>query len=257
MKPNYPALPKTTAEITRLQSLFVSPRSQVPGDDSLMDWSKDIPEVQSMPMPRASPTERNVPSSHAPLPNRDAKGKKRADPVDSNPLVLNYGGNQPAILSSWKEAYHALSIFRTDLTAKIDAKNMAQLITQIIDYIRNNMADKKASVREFEYVAKGFWSLIQAIYSLRWDLLHIENGKNFRALVGRKILNNYAKLRLVKQPEVSKPQPSMPNTTPKPTIPMPPPSIKTMGSNDKKAPKPSVMECFGPNILFFFYLFFF
>jgi len=119
------------------------------------------------------------------------------------------------------------------------------------------MADKKAPVREFEHVAKGFWSLIQAIYSSRWDLLHIENGKNFCTLVGRKILNNYAKLRLVKQPEASKPQPSMPNTTSKPTIPMPPPPIKTMGSNDKKAPKPSVMEHFGPNILFFFYLFFF
>ena len=94
-----------------------------------MDWSADIPEVQSMPMPHVSPAERNVPSPHAPLPNRDAKGKKRADPVDSGPPVLNYGGNQLAIPSSWEEAHHTLSIFRTDPTAEIDTKNMAQLIS--------------------------------------------------------------------------------------------------------------------------------
>jgi len=77
---------------------------------------------------------------------------------------------------------------------------------------------------------------------LRWDLLPIEDGKNFRALVGGKILHNYAKLGLVKLPEASKPQPSVPDTTPKPTIPTPPPPIKTMGSNDKKAPKPSITK---------------
>ena len=77
---------------------------------------------------------------------------------------------------------------------------------------------------------------------MRWDLLPIEDGKNFRDLVGRKILNNYAKLGLVNQPEALKLQPSMPDTMPKPTIPMPPPPIKTMGSNDKKAPKPSTTK---------------
>jgi len=148
MKLNSPAPPKTAAEIARLQSLFVNPGSQVPRDDSSMDWSKDIPEV--------SPAERNVPSPHAPLPNRDVKGKKRADPVDSGPSVLNYSGNQLAIPSSWEGAHHALSIFGTDQTAEIDAKNMAQSITRIIDYIRNNPADKKVPSREFEHVAKGF-----------------------------------------------------------------------------------------------------
>ena len=129
MKLNYPAPLKTTAEVARLQSLFKSPGSQVSGDDSSMDWSADIPKDKSMPTPRASPAERNVPSPHAPLPNRDAKGKKRVELVDSDPSVLNYSGNQPAILSSWEGAHHALSIFRTDLTAKIDTKNMAQSIT--------------------------------------------------------------------------------------------------------------------------------
>ena len=77
---------------------------------------------------------------------------------------------------------------------------------------------------------------------MRWDLLPIEDGKNFCDLVGGKILNNYAKLGLVNQPEASKPQPSMPDTMLKPTIPMPPPPIKTTGLNDKKAPKPSTMK---------------
>ena len=146
------------------------------------------------------------------------------------------------IPSSWEGAHYALSIFRTDPTAEIDAKNMAQSISQIIDYIRNNPADKKVPAREFEHVTKGFWSLIQAIYSSRWDLLPVEDGKNFCDLVGRKILNNYAKLGLVKQPEASKPQPSMPDIMPKPTISMPPPPIKTTGLNNKKAPKPSTMK---------------
>ena len=146
------------------------------------------------------------------------------------------------IPSSWEGAHYALSIFGTDPTAKIDAKNIAQSISQIIDYIRNNLIDKKAPTREFEHVTKGFWSLIQAIYSLRWDFLPIEDGKNFCDLVGGKILNNYAKLGLVKQPEASKPQPSISDIMPKPTIPTPSPPIKTMESNNKKASKPSTMK---------------
>ena len=129
MKLNPPAPPKTAAETAKLQSFFRNPRSQVSRDDLSIDWSEDIPEVQSTPTPRVSPAERNVPSPRAPLPNRDAKGKKRVDPVDSSPLVLNYGGNQPAILSSWEGAHHTLSIFGTDPTAEIDAKNMAQSIS--------------------------------------------------------------------------------------------------------------------------------
>ena len=93
MKPNPPAPPKTVAEITKLYSTFRNPGSQMPRDDLSMDWSADIPEVQSMPIPRVSSAERNVLSPCALLPNRDAKGKKRADPVDSSPPVLNYGGN--------------------------------------------------------------------------------------------------------------------------------------------------------------------
>ena len=72
------------------------------------------------------------------------------DSIDSGPSVLNYGGNQPSILSSWDGAHHALLIFRIDETSEIDAINMAQSISRIINYIKNNPADKKSPAREFE-----------------------------------------------------------------------------------------------------------
>ena len=106
-------------------------------------------------------------SSHALLHNRDVKGKRRTDSIDSGPTVLNYGGNQPLLLSSWDGAHHALFIFRTDKTSEIDAINIARSISRIVDYIKNNPADKKSPAREFEQVTKGFWNLIQAIYSSR------------------------------------------------------------------------------------------
>ena len=136
-------------------------------------------------------------SSHVILHNRDVKEKRRTDWIDSGPSSLNYGRNQPSIPSSWDGAYYTLFIFGTDETSEIDAINMAQSISKIINYIKNNLADKKSPARKFKQVTKGFWNLISAIYSSRWDLLPVEDGKNFCALVGKKILNNYVKLGLV------------------------------------------------------------
>ena len=236
------AAPKTPAELKIIQSFFMKPGSQVPRDESSMDWSKDIPEVQPMLTPCVSPAGRNVSSPHAPLHNRDAKEKGRMDSINSDPSLLNYSENQPSIPSSWDGAHHTLSIFETDQTPEIDARNMAQSITQIIDYIKNNPADKKPPAREFKHVTKGFWNLITAIYSSRWDLLPVEDGKTFCALVGEKILNNYTKLGLVKQPKTSKPQPSMPTTTMIPNILASPPPSKMTGSNEKKALKPMITK---------------
>jgi len=242
MKPTPPTAAKTLAEFKIIQSFFMKLRSQVPRNESSMDWSTDTLEVQPMPTSYISPVGRNMLSPRTPLHNRNAKGKGRMDSIDSDPSLLNYGRNQPSIPSSWNEAHYALSIFGTDQTPEIDARNMAQSITRIIDYIKNNLADKKLPVREFEHVTKGFWDLITAIYSSRWNLLSIEDGKIFCALVGKKILNNYTKLSLVKQPKVSKPQPSMPTITIIPNIPASPPPSKMTESNEKKAPKPMFMK---------------
>jgi len=38
-------VPKTLVEIKRIAALLVNSGPQVPRDDSLMDWSTDIPEV--------------------------------------------------------------------------------------------------------------------------------------------------------------------------------------------------------------------
>ena len=65
-------------------------------------------------------------------------------------LLLNYSRNQPSILSFWDGAYHILSIFRTDETFEIDVINMAQSISRIIDYIKNNPVDKKLPAKEFK-----------------------------------------------------------------------------------------------------------
>ena len=233
---------KTPAEVKHLASFFMKPGLQVPRDESSIDWSKDTPEVQFSPTPRVSPAGENVSSPHALLYNRDAKGKRRTDSIDSGPSLLNYGGNQPSIPSSWDRAHHTLFIFGTDEMSEIDAINMAQSISRIIDYIKNNPADKKLPAREFEQVTKGFWNLISAIYSSRWDLLPVENGKNFCALVGEKILNNYVKLGLVNQLEAKKPLSSMPTTATNPNVPVIPSPSKTTGPNEKKALKPTITK---------------
>ena len=106
-------------------------------------------------------------SPHALLHNRDAKKKRRTDSIDSGSSLLNYGRKQPSIPSSWNGAHHALSIFRTNEISKIDAINMAQSISRIINYIKSSLADKKLPAREFKQVTKGFWNLITAIYSSR------------------------------------------------------------------------------------------
>ena len=170
---------KTPANTKHLQNFFVQPRQQVPRDDLSMDWSEDIHEVQASPTPCVPPVRENVSSPHALLHNRDAKGKERTDSNDSSPSLLNYGGIQPAIPSSWDGAHHTLSIFGTEQSAKINATNMAQSLSRVVEYIMNNPADKKVPAREFKNVVKGFWSLISAIYASKWDLLPVENGKTF------------------------------------------------------------------------------
>ena len=95
-------------------------------------------------------------SPHAPSINRDAKEKRRMNPIDSDPSLLNYSGIQPAMPSSWDGAHHTLSVFRTDEINEVDAINMAKSISRIVEYIKNNLADKKLPAREFKQVTRGF-----------------------------------------------------------------------------------------------------
>jgi len=242
MKPIPPVAPKTPAEIKRIAALLVNPGPQVPGDNSSMDWSTDISEVQSSPTPHGPPAGGNVLSPHAPLHNRDAKKKRRMNLIDSDPSLLNYGRIQPAMLSSWDGAHHALSVFRTDEMNEVDAINMAKSISRIVEYIKNNPADKKLPAREFEQVKKGFWNLITAIYSSKWDLLPCEDRKNFRALVGKKILNNYAKPGFENKTEAKKVPSPLPDTVMNTNVPATPPPSKTTGPIEKKATKPTITK---------------
>ena len=98
------------------------------------------------------------------------------------------------------------------------------------------------SIKDFEQVTKGFWSLITAIYSSRWDLLPVENGKTFHDLVSERILNSYVKCSLLNQPKAKKPLPSMPTTAMNSNIPVALPPSKMTGPNKKKAPKPIITK---------------
>ena len=98
------------------------------------------------------------------------------------------------------------------------------------------------SIKDFEQVTKGFWSLITAIYSSRWDLLPVENGKTFHDLVSERILNSYVKCSLLNQPKAKKPLPSMPTTAMNSNIPVALPPSEMTGPNEKKAPKPIITK---------------
>jgi len=125
------------------------------------------------------------------------KGKRKINSIDSSPLLLNYSGNQPLILSSWDEAHHTLSIFKIDETFEINVIN---------------------------------------------NLLLVENSKNFCALVGEKILNNYIKFGLVNQPKTKKPLFFMFTTAINSNIPIILSLNKMTRLNEKKAPKPTVTK---------------
>jgi len=183
-----------------------------------------------------------VSSPHAPLHNRDVREKRRAELIDSGPSLLNYGRKQPLILSSWDGVHHALSIFRIDETSKIDAINIVQSISRIINYIKSSLVDKKLPVKDFKQVTKSFWSLITAIYSSRWDLLPVEDGKTFCDLIGERILNSYVKRSLLNQPEAKKPLSSIPTNATNLNVPVTPPPSKITGPNEKKALKPMIIK---------------
>jgi len=100
MKSKHTFSMKTLAEVKEIESFFMKLRLQKPRDESSIDWSKDIYEVQSSPTPCVSLVGGNISLPCAPLHNRDMREKRRIEPIDSGPSLLNYSEKQPSILSS-------------------------------------------------------------------------------------------------------------------------------------------------------------
>ena len=201
-----------------------------------MDWSTH--DTPFSPAPHASSASEHVASPQVPLANRDPSERSRAE--HPSPFVLNYGNNQLSIATSWDGAHHALSIFGTQETSAIDAANITQSISRMIDYFKHNPAG------EFVEVIKALWGLIAMIYTSRWDLLPIED-KSIRKLVGEKIVPGYIKLGLANNKTAD--NPSLPSISllsnmavpPPPPNPVPAPLPQALVV-PQKVPKPSNMK---------------
>ena len=236
MKLKHAPAKKIAEEVKKIAEIFNNPSHSRPRDELSMDWSEDVPEIQSSPVPHVSPA-----SEHVPLPC-----VPRVESSNSGPSVLNYGNNQPTIVSSWDGAHHALSIFGTQETSTTDAANITQLITRMIDYFKHNLANKKLPAGEFADVVKALWGLIATIYTSRWDLLPIED-KSIRKLAGEKIVPGYMKLGLSNDKTAE--DSSLPSTSLPSNMAVPPPTTNPVATPPlptsvvpQKVPKPSNMK---------------
>ena len=230
----------------KISQYFLNLSHSSPRNDSLMDWSADIPEAQSSLTPHASPASKHVSSPQVPVSNRNSMERSRVESNNSGPSVLNYGNNQPSITSSWDGAHHALSIFGTQETTAIDAANITQSISRMINYFKHNPADKKPPAGEFANVVKALWGLIAMIYTSRWDLLPIED-KNICKLVGEKIVPGYMKLGLANDKMAEKSSLSSTSLLSNMVVPPPPTNSVTTPPPQalvvpQKVPKPSNMK---------------
>ena len=77
--------------------------------------------------------------------------------------VLNYGNDQPAIISSWDGVFHVLSLFRTEESDTKDAESIQISLSRIINYIKHHPVNKKTLSGEFVLVVKGLWKLVEAL----------------------------------------------------------------------------------------------
>ena len=274
MKSKHTSSKKTLEEVKELKQFFINPSLQRPRDNSSMDWSSDIPEVQFSPLPHVPPAGENVLSPHVPLhnspcvtsaegilssphvpsPNMDSYGKRRAVSNDSDPSVLNYGNNQPTIASSWNGAFHALSIFGTEESNVEDVKNIHKSLNRIIEFIKHHPANKKSLTREFVSVVRSLWELIGTIFTNKWDLFTFDkkSSLNIRTCVREKIVPGFKKLEMLKANVAGNSSDSLPSypppssgVNPLPTANMsvaPLPSNKKVELVVKKALQPSNMK---------------
>ena len=74
MKSKHTSSKKMPEKIKKLAQYFVNPSLQGSRDELLMDWSADVPEVWSSPIPCVL------------LPNKDVRGKRRIESNNSGPL---------------------------------------------------------------------------------------------------------------------------------------------------------------------------
>ena len=274
MKLKYTSSKKMPEEVKKLEQFFVNPSLQRPRDNSSMDWSSDIPEIQSSPLPRVPSAGENMSSPYVPLYNSpcitpaggillslhvpsfnmNSCGKRRVVSNDSGPSVLNYGNNQPTIASSWDEAFHALSIFGTEESNVEDVKNIHESLNRIVEFIKHYPADKKPPTGEFVPIVRSLWELIGAIFTNKWDLLTFdkESSLNIQTYVREKIVSGFKKLEMLKANAAGNSSNSLPfhppsssGVNPLPTANMsvaPPPSSKKVELVVKKVLQPSNMK---------------
>ena len=230
-------------------SPFLSPGHQRPQDDSLIDWSSDIPEVQDSPQQYVPSASEHISLPHVPLHNMGSNGKNRAE--SAAPSVLDYGKGQPLIASSWDGAHHVLSIFRTEDTIFKDAEMIYNSIRRLRNYIKHHPVDKAPLKGEFVPVVEYLWKLIDTIYATKWDSLIFNKEKTLtiRKCVREHIMPYYRQNQLSTLTSNTKTNTLFPlssaEAAPPPTtnmsVTLPPPN-KNVKSTVKKAPKPSNMK---------------
>jgi len=119
---------------------FLRPGQQKARDKSLMDWSMDVPEVPASPQPCVPLAGQYLTLPHVPL---GSNSNRVTNASNSVPSVLNYGNDQLAIISSWNEAFHTLSLFGTEESNAKDAENIQISLSRIIDYIKHHPVNKR------------------------------------------------------------------------------------------------------------------
>ena len=100
-----------------------------------------------------------------------SNGNRVTNVSGSTLSVLNYGNDQPAIISSWDGVFHVLSLFRTEESDTKDAESIQISLSRIINYIKHHPVNKKTLSGEFVLVVKGLWKLVEALLPNKWDIL--------------------------------------------------------------------------------------
>ena len=178
-------------------SPFLSPGLQWPQEDSDIDWSMDISEAPTSPLPHVPPVSEHMSSPHVPLHNTGSNGKNRAE--SAAPSLLNYGEGQLAIASSWDRAHYALLIFGTEDTQTKDSEMILKSIKRIGTYIKHHPVDKTPPKGDFILVIRNLWKLIDTIYSAKWNLLIFDKEKSLtiRKCVREHIMPYYRQTNLL------------------------------------------------------------